>query len=404
MCSSVSTLNVLSPDNDLSLTLEPSSDSKSHSDNDSKTMDPESKTFRYHLCAEICKTETNYVNILKDTLLSQELPSVCRTPSPTMCSSVSTLNVLSPDNDLSLTLEPSSDSKSHSDNDTKTMDPESKTFRYHLCAEICKTETNYVNILKDTLLLCKKRSIKRTIERTSSLKGPNNYSLCKKRSIKRTIERTSSLKGPNNYSNLAAIKKNCKKEYKHIETIELSYIKFIQNDDSEEYRNCFAIITYPWGSDRSFPTYPFEVKSPEYNLQTFMSQISQTLCQLLPDVSQENLIRNETNSFKRLDFTYSNTIARTVSRSKYTIQRTKEKINRTFSVRRQVLNPAMSLESLSVPIQSSLPPSSPSSSRRISHIVRDKSLSGLKTFKVLTDEHIVGEGVRQTLGNSCDYK
>jgi len=99
-----------------------------------------------------------------------------------------------------------------------------------------------------------------------------------------------------------------------------------------------------------------------------MSQISQTLCQLLPDVSQENLIRNETNSFKRLDFTYSNTIARTVSRSKYTIQRTKEKINRTFSVRRQVLNPAMSLESLSVPIQSSLPPSSPSSSRRISHM------------------------------------
>ncbi|CAG2165314.1 unnamed protein product [Oppiella nova] len=57
--------------------------------------------------------------------------------------------------------------------------------------------------------------------------------LCKKRSIKRTIERTSSLKGPNNYSNSVGIKKNCKKEYKHIETIELSYIKFIQNDDSE---------------------------------------------------------------------------------------------------------------------------------------------------------------------------
>ena len=58
---------------------------------------------------------------------------------------------------------------------------------------------------------------------------------------------------------------------------------------------------------------------------------------------------------------------------RYALMRTRgigEKINRTFSIsRRQSLAPAMSLESLHVPSVSALPPSSPSSSRRLSRMV-----------------------------------
>ncbi|CAG2122315.1 unnamed protein product, partial [Medioppia subpectinata] len=187
---------------------------------------------------------------------------------------------------------------------------------------------------------------------------------------KRTLKRTNSLtqKGSTNYPNSAGIKKNSsKKSFKHIETIELSRIKYIVNDKSDEFSNCFAIITIPLANERSFSAYPFEVKTPEFDRHKFMDHITQTILQLMPDFSQENIIREQ--SFRELDFACSNVIARNVSKSKYAIYRTKEKINRTFSVRRQSLAPAMSLESLHVPpLQSSLPPSSPSTGRRISRM------------------------------------
>lgn len=83
--------------------------------------------------------------------------------------------------------------------------------------------------------------------------------------------------------------------------------------------------------------------------------------------------------------------------NRYAMMRTKEKISRTFSVRRSLL-PAQSLESLHVPqSQSPLPPSSPSSSRRISrafsHLlspVRTPNRNSLRYMGSMTSLNVSG--------------
>ncbi|CAG2119479.1 unnamed protein product [Medioppia subpectinata] len=81
---------------------------------------------------------------------SQKMRELCRTPSTCGKSSVNGLGVLSPDYDLSFSLD-SSVSKSKLDTDVKALDQKSKSHTYHVCYELCQNETNYVKILKDIL-------------------------------------------------------------------------------------------------------------------------------------------------------------------------------------------------------------------------------------------------------------
>ncbi|XP_054167472.1 protein ECT2-like [Oppia nitens] len=187
--------------------------------------------------------------------------------------------------------------------------------------------------------------------------------LCKKRTIKRTNSLKASISSHN-----SGVKKNLKKSYKHIETIDLSSIKCLYYEDSDEFKNSFVIVKYPNHVDRTFPVLPFDIKSSDCNRNKVLTHITDAINDLTPDEvkGKEIQIRYEFKSLANV-MDYANRIAQFTSRSKYSLMKTKEKLNRSLSVKRSSLIPSMSLESLQVP-STSLPPSSPSSGRRISRM------------------------------------
>lgn len=124
-----------------------------------------------------------------------------------------------------------------------------------------------------------------------------------------------------------------------------------------------------------FPIYPFVVKDVGMKKDKFVQDIIdafENVLQTKIDSVKKQKYFNELSikflnilqtflkrgDFKTLDFTHSKLIARSLNKSKYVFTRTKERLNRTFSMRRapsQLLS--VSMENLT----SAIPISSPSS-------------------------------------------
>ncbi|KAJ6222116.1 hypothetical protein RDWZM_000661 [Blomia tropicalis] len=169
--------------------------------------------------------------------------------------------------------------------------------------------------------------------------------LCKKR----TVKRTNSLRDRTTSS---TVTKKTKKSYKYIETIDLSLMhnvihKFEDNEIFVDCENTFVIITSS-NLGTQFLTYPFVVKDVEMKRDTFTNDLIKAV-ELLADGTTD--LNSNTCKLGDLDYSHSKTIARNLNKSKYVFLRTKEKINRKFSVRRTTTNLSfsVSMENLNAP-------------------------------------------------------
>lgn len=175
---------------------------------------------------------------------------------------------------------------------------------------------------------------------------------------------------------------------------------FLENDDLSD---SFALIVDNKTCDKlKFPIYPFVVKDVGMKKDKFIQDIIDAFENVLQTkidsvlieiYSQMDDIFNilklyfqtflKRGDFKSLDFTHSKLIARSLNKSKYVFTRTKERLNRTFSMRRapsQLLS--VSMENLT----SAIPISSPSS--RLSKVFNNLNFFAQKENDIYSNTQI----------------
>jgi len=154
--------------------------------------------------------------------------------------------------------------------------------------------------------------------------------ICKKRSIKRS--ESLNLKTNKTISISSGSKQSMKKSYKHIDTLPLEFIKLIYHFSLyDDCQNAITIVTNPmlFGTSRTYRTYPFVLDDKEAKPEVFLTNLSK-------QVSNPNIIvKGVLNEVLDIDFEYADQLADKLSKSNFGFAKTKEKITRAFSMKKQ---------------------------------------------------------------------
>ncbi|KAH9405647.1 Protein T2, partial [Tyrophagus putrescentiae] len=166
-----------------------------------------------------------------------------------------------------------------------------------------------------------------------------------------TIRRANSLR---ENKNSHSVMKKARKSYKYIETIDFSmlreiYTEFDENEQVPEAENTFVLVCHPMGVSSHFSAYPFVVTAEsELSKQAFVSALLKAYQALKREGDYE--LTATKGCISLLDFKNTRSIARNLNGStKFFLMQARERLNRTFSVRRSTaahLASSVSLENL----------------------------------------------------------
>lgn len=248
-------------------------------------------------------------------------------------------------------------------------------------------------LFTDLLEVCKKRALRRTP--SLSLKGGGG-----KPPVANRANHANDATPHNAYNRTNSNRTSNKKSYKHLETVHLHEIKFVYDvRDGEELSHVFVISAS--ANQRAFRAYPLQVEAVTTTAggvaangndltaaakRAFLGRFWQ---QTALYSSSGDDVAQEATGLSQFDLSHSQTLAGSINKSKFGLIRTREKLERTFSFRKDTTNlshaMSFSTTSLNLPMGPPPPPtpSTPQPYKR-------PATSHLPVVAVADDEAMIG--------------